>query len=107
MTHPRIQGTCVDSGNAYRTVLEGIRPDMVLKILLIPMAIGAIFYGWYRNDLRRLTRDYACKEPFDGALEGCIIRFPLDEASTDTVLGANGEGLAPSLRSILKLPTAT
>jgi hypothetical protein len=34
-----------------------------------------------------------CRTPFDGALEGCIIRFPLDEASTDTVLGSNSEGL--------------
>jgi hypothetical protein len=65
----------------------------MLKILAILMAIGVIFYGWHRNDLRRLTRDYASKVPFDGALEGCIMRFPLDEASTDAVLGSNSEGL--------------
>jgi hypothetical protein len=65
----------------------------MLKILAILIVFGAIFYGWYRNDLRRLTRDYACKNPFDGPLEGCIIRFPLDEASTDAVLGSNSEGL--------------
>jgi hypothetical protein len=66
---------------------------MTLKYLLIPVAIGVIVYGWHRNDLRRLIRDYACKEPFHGALEACIIRFPLDEEGTDAVLGANGEGL--------------
>jgi len=66
---------------------------MMLKILWILITIGVIIYGWYRNDLRRLTRDYTCKEPFDGALEDSLIRFPLDEASTETVLGANSEGL--------------
>jgi hypothetical protein len=66
---------------------------MTLKILAILMVVGVIVYSWYRNDLRRLTRDYACKGPFDGALERCIIRFPLDEASSDVVLGANSEGL--------------
>ena len=65
----------------------------MLKILWILITIGVIIYGWYRNDLRRLTRDYTCKEPFDGALEDSLIRFPLDEASTETVLGANSEGL--------------
>jgi hypothetical protein len=67
--------------------------DMMLKILAIVSVFGVMIYFWYRNDLRRLTRDYACKEPFDGALEACIIRFPLDETSTDTLLGANREGL--------------
>jgi hypothetical protein len=65
----------------------------MLKISAILIVIGVIFYGWYRNDLRRLTRDYASKYPFHGALESCIIRFPLDEASTDSVLGSNSEGL--------------
>jgi len=70
-----------------------VAPHVMLKILAILMVIGVIFYGWHRNDLRRLTRDYACNGPFDGALEECIIRFPLDEGSTETVLGSNGEGL--------------
>jgi hypothetical protein len=65
----------------------------MLKILAILLAIGVFVYGWYRNDLRRLTRDYACKEPFDGAMKHCIVRFPLDERSTDCMLGANGDGL--------------
>jgi hypothetical protein len=39
----------------------------MLKMSAIPMIIGVIFYAWYRNDLRRRTRDYACKKPFDGA----------------------------------------
>jgi len=65
----------------------------MLKISAILIVIGVIFYGWNRNDLRRLTRDFSSKYPFDGALEGCIIRFPLDEASTDSVLGSNSEGL--------------
>jgi hypothetical protein len=66
---------------------------MMLRILVVLITIGALIYAWYRNDLRRLTRDYACKKPFDGDLEGCLIRFSLDEASTDTVLGSNSEGL--------------
>ena len=66
---------------------------MMLRISAILIFIGVMFYCWYRNDLRRLIRDYACTTPFDGALQACIIRFPLDEASTEAVLGANIEGL--------------
>jgi hypothetical protein len=66
---------------------------MMLKILATLLVVGVFIYGWYRNDLRRLTRDYACKETFDGALQHCIVRFPLDETSTDCVLGANSVGL--------------
>lgn len=65
----------------------------MLEIFAILIFAGVMFYFWYRNDLRRLTRDYSCKAPFDGELESCVIRFPLDEAGTDTVLGANSEGL--------------
>jgi hypothetical protein len=65
----------------------------MLKTLVVLIFIGVMICGWYRNDLRRLTRDYACNVPFDGELESCIIRFPLDDASTETVLGANSEGL--------------
>jgi hypothetical protein len=65
----------------------------MLKILAVLFVVGVFVYGWYRNDLRRLTRDYACKEPFDGALVPCIVRFPVDEMGTDCMLGANGLGL--------------
>jgi len=65
----------------------------MLEIFAILIFAGVMFYFWYRNDLRRLTRDYACTVSFNGDLESCIIRFPLDEASTDTMLGANSEGL--------------
>jgi|SRR5580704_11937330 hypothetical protein len=65
----------------------------MLKILAVLLVVGVFVYGWYRNDLRRLTRDYACKAPFEGALEHCIVRFPLDEMSTDCMLGANKDGL--------------
>jgi hypothetical protein len=65
----------------------------MLRILAVLLVVGVFVYVWYRNDLRRLTRDFACKEPFPGVLEHCIIRFPLDEASTDCMLGANGKGL--------------
>jgi hypothetical protein len=65
----------------------------MLRILAVLLVIGVFVYVWYRNDLRRLTRDFACKESFPGGLEPCIIRFPLDEASTDCMLGANGKGL--------------
>jgi hypothetical protein len=71
---------------------------MTLKILAILLAVGAVIYGWYRNDLRRLTRDYACKHPFEGALEHCIARFPLDDASTECVLGANSQGLYTQIK---------
>lgn len=67
--------------------------QLMLKILAVVLVVVVFIYSWYRNDLRRLTRDFACKEPFDGALEHCIVRFPLDEASTDCMLGANCEGL--------------
>lgn len=66
---------------------------MLFKILAIFLVACILVYGWYRNDLRRLTRDFACKVPFDGPLERCLIQFPVDEASTDCELGANGEGL--------------
>ena len=65
----------------------------MLEIVAILIFAGVMFYFWYRNDLRRLTRDYSCKAPFDGDLESCIIRFPLDESSTDTMLGADSDGL--------------
>lgn len=65
----------------------------MLEILAVLLVVGVFVYGWYRNDLRRLTRDYACKEPFDGALEHCIVRFPVDETGTDCMLGANRDGL--------------
>jgi hypothetical protein len=65
----------------------------MLKILAVLLVVVVFVHSWYRNDLRRLTRDYACKEPFDGTLEHCIVRFPVDEAGTDCVLGANSEGL--------------
>ena len=66
---------------------------MMLTILALLTFIGVMTWNWYRNDLRRLTRDYACKGAFDADLESCIIRFPLDEAGTEAVLGANREGL--------------
>jgi hypothetical protein len=62
----------------------------VLPVLLV---IGLMLYGWYRNDLRRITRGYARLESFDGALEPCIVRFPMGETGTDCMLGANREGL--------------
>jgi|ERR1700677_1847025 hypothetical protein len=66
---------------------------MLLKILATLLVISVFIFLWHRNGLRRLTRDFACKEPFDGALVGCIIRFPPDEWNTDALLGANGAGL--------------
>lgn len=65
----------------------------MLKILSVVLVVGVFLFGWYRNDLRRLTRDYACNEPFEGALQHCIVRFPLDEMGTECMLGANGTGL--------------
>jgi hypothetical protein len=65
----------------------------MFKMFAVLLVAGVFVYGWYRNDLRRLVRDYACKEPFDGALQHCLVRFPLDEATTDCMLGANRDGL--------------
>jgi hypothetical protein len=65
----------------------------MLKILAVLLAVGVFAYCWYRNDLRRLTRDYASKEPFGGTLQRCIVRFPVDEMGTDCMLGANSDGL--------------
>jgi hypothetical protein len=61
--------------------------------LAVLLVVGVFVYSWYRNDLRRLTRDYARKEAFDGTVGHCIVRFPVDEAGTDCELGANSEGL--------------
>ena len=66
---------------------------MMLTILSVLLVIGLMLYGWYRNDLRRITRDYAWLKSFDGVLDQCIVRFPMDEAGTDCLLGANSEGL--------------
>ena len=65
----------------------------MLKIFAVALVAGAFFLGWYRNDLRKLTRDYACQGAFEGPLQHCIIRFPVDERGTDCMLGANGDGL--------------
>jgi hypothetical protein len=65
----------------------------MLEILAVLLVIGVFVYCWYRNDLRRLTRDYACEEPFEGSLQHCLVRFPVDDASTDCMLGANRAGL--------------
>lgn len=65
----------------------------MLKILAVVLVAGAFFYGWYRNDLRKLTRDFACTGPFEGSLQHCIVRFPVDERGTDCMLGASRDGL--------------
>jgi hypothetical protein len=65
----------------------------MLKVLAALLVIALMIYGWYRNDQRRLTRDYACKIPFKGPLQPCVVRFPTDEAGTDCLLGVNSEGL--------------
>ena len=65
----------------------------MLKILAVLLVVSVFIYGWYRNDLRKLTRDYAHRAEFGGPLEHCIVRFPVDEAGTDCVLGANNDGL--------------
>jgi len=66
---------------------------MVLKIVPVLLVIGLMLYAWYRDGVRKLTRDYACLKSFDGALEPCIVRFPIGETGTDCLLGADREGL--------------
>jgi hypothetical protein len=48
---------------------------MLLKILATLIVISVFMLLWHRNGLRRLTRDYACMEPFEGALVECILVF--------------------------------
>jgi hypothetical protein len=62
-------------------------------MLAVLLGIGMVIFGWNRNGLRRLTRDYARKDPFKGDLVDCLVRFAPDDASTDCILGANSEGL--------------
>jgi len=63
------------------------------KALLFGAAFAAWIYSIYRNDERRLKRDFAAAHPFAGPLEPCLIRFPLGEAQTDCLVGADGAGL--------------
>ena len=65
----------------------------MLKIFAVVLVVGAFFYSWHRNDLRKLTRDFTCKEPFQGLLLHCVVRFPVDERGTDCMLGASSDGL--------------
>jgi hypothetical protein len=65
----------------------------MVRILAVLLVAGVFVYSWYRNDLRRLARDYASEGPFDGTLKYCLLRFPLDDTSTECMLGANGDGL--------------
>jgi hypothetical protein len=63
------------------------------KALLFGAAFAAWIYSIWRNDERRLKRDFAAAHPFAGPLEPCRIRFPLGEAQTDCLVGADGAGL--------------
>jgi hypothetical protein len=49
------------------TVDWGALMQLMLKILAVVLVVVVFIYSWYRNDLRRLTRDFACKDPVDGA----------------------------------------
>jgi hypothetical protein len=66
----------------------------MVALVALPLVIALMIYGWHRNDRRRIIRDFACDvHRFHGPLEPCLVRFPLDEAKTDCLLGANSEGL--------------
>ena len=82
-----------------RAGISRLQSRMMVKILPVLLIIGLMFYAWYRNDLRRITRDYACSWSFDGALEQCIVRFPAGESGTDCLLGADSVGLYMSSSS--------
>jgi hypothetical protein len=63
-------------------------------MLAASLVIGLMIYAWQRNDLRRIIRDFACDgHRFNGQIEPCLVRFPLDESKTDCLIGANREGL--------------
>jgi hypothetical protein len=61
--------------------------------LIIVAVVAAFFASWYFSIMRRLTRDYARTEPFDGTLVRSRVRFALAEYPADCALGANREGL--------------
>jgi hypothetical protein len=65
-----------------------------MRSTFIVVFVASVFaVTWYLGDIRRLTRDYACKEPFDGPLVRCRVRFVLADYAADCALGANSEGL--------------
>ena len=66
---------------------------MMLKALFVMVVAGLMAYAWYRNDLRRIIRDYARLEAFHGTLQQRVVRFPLDDTETDCLPGADRDGL--------------
>jgi hypothetical protein len=62
-------------------------------VFLVPLVACAFAASWYFSDIRRLTRDYPCREPFDGTLVRCNVRFVLVDYFADCALGANNRGL--------------
>ncbi len=63
------------------------------SVLLIPFVACAFAASWYFSDIRRLTRNYPCREPFEGTLVRCNVRFVLVDYLADCALGADGRGL--------------
>jgi hypothetical protein len=55
----------------------------MIAMLAAASAVGLVVYGWQRSDLRRIIRDFArATHDFNGPLEPCLVRFPLDETRT-------------------------
>lgn len=65
----------------------------MLKMVMVVGVACVFVLSWYVNDVRRLTRDYACTTPFGGAFVEASVRFALAEYQAYCVIGANSEGL--------------
>ena len=51
----------------------------MLKIFAVVLVAGALFFGWYRNDLRKVTRGLRVQGTFRGAVAALHYPLPVDE----------------------------
>jgi len=68
----------------------------MLEIVAILIFAGVMFYFWHRNDLRRLTRDYSCKAPFDGDLEDYAQWLTAQTSAADASAASGSDAAAPA-----------
>lgn len=65
----------------------------MMDALFVAGVFALMIYSWQRGDLRRLRRDFAAREAFDGLLEPCLVSFVTAEAKSDCLIGCNPRGL--------------
>jgi len=65
----------------------------MFKVVAVVGVACVFVLTWYVNDVRRLTRDFACTMPFTGAVVEASVRFALAEYQAYCVIGATTEGL--------------